>query len=59
MKIESKRAKIASLSSDFFFFWGGGGGGVGGGLGRGKSERGAPCGKIWNFNFLTLSKTSF
>lgn len=54
MKIESKRAKIASLSGDFFFF--GGGGWSWGGE---KSERGAPYGKIWNFNFLTLSKTSF
>ena len=53
MKIESKRAKIASLSGDFFFW--GGGGGWGGGRGGG----GAPYGKIWNFNFLTLSKTSF
>ena len=52
MKIESKRAKIASLSGDFFFLGGGSGGGE-------KSERGAPYGKIWNFNFLTLSKTSF
>ena len=57
MKTESKRAKIASLSSDFFFFWGGGG--WGGSWVGGKSERGAPYGKIWNFNFLTLSKTSF
>ena len=55
MKIESKRAKIASLSGDFFF----GGGGGRGRWGGEKSERGAPCGKIWNFNFLTLSKTSF
>ena len=31
MKIESKRAKIASLSGDFFFFGGGGGE-----LGRGE-----------------------
>ena len=53
MKIESKRAKIASLSGDFFFFGGGGG------WGGEKREGGAPYGKIWNFNFLTLSKTSF